>query len=127
MRWERSSASCAPPLLPGKSLARESTIHIDFHAVYLPKPALPQIDNHVPVQAGFVFVSRLRVSRAKRKMHRPADLFIKQRVTRVARDAKVRADGAFTEKSAARVHVEHAEKKLLSLARTGIDHLAVLE
>src|SRR5436190_1970265 len=105
MRWERSSASCARRFLSGKSVPSESTIHIDLHPVDLDKPALPQIDNHVPVETGFVLVPRFRISRAKREMHRPTDLFIKQRVPRIARDAKIRADSALAEESAARVDV----------------------
>ena len=61
------------------------------------------------------------------KVHRAADLFVEERVARVARDAVVRADGALAEEAAAGVHVEHAEEKILALVGAGVDDFAVFE
>ena len=72
-------------------------------------PAGPQVHDHIPVQPALIVVARFRISRPQREVHRPTDLFIEERVLRLARDVVIRPDCALAQKSAAGVHIQHRE------------------
>src|SRR5687768_12363924 len=88
----------------GVVVAGELAVDIDLRAVDLDVAALSQVHHHVPVQARLVLVSGLGVAGPEGEVDGAADLFVEQRVARVATDLVVGADRALAEETAAGVH-----------------------
>src|SRR5215203_3736927 len=102
-KWVAALAVGPRPIIPpwlarshrsGISLPRELPVLVDLHAVDFDVAALSKVDHHVPVQAAFILVAGLWVAGAQGEVDGAADLFVEERVARVAGDVVVGADGA---------------------------------
>src|SRR4051794_34265783 len=97
--------------------SRKLSIHVDLLPVDLDVPAGAEVYDHVPVQAGLVLVAGFRVAGTQGEVDGAADLFVEERVLRVAPDLEVGADGALAEFAAAGIHFQHRRQKFQPLAR----------
>ncbi len=113
--------------LAGHSFTQEFAVFADFLAVDFDVTPLPEVADHIPVEAGLVGVSGFGVAGAEGEVDGAADFFVEEGVFGEAGDGVVGADGAFAEEAGAGVHVEHGEEEFLVFGGGGIRHFAVFE
>src|SRR5438132_2277509 len=96
-------------------------------AVELEAAAAAQVLDDVPVHLADVLAADFRQAVSQRKMDRPVDLLVEERVLHVLRDARVAADAELAERARAVVAVEGLDQELLVVIGRGVDDAPFLE
>src|SRR5687768_11215916 len=79
----------------GPFWSEESPLFRNFLPVNFNVTAFAEIADHVPVQAGFIFVAGFGIASAEREVDGAADFFVEERVAGESLNRVIRADGAF--------------------------------
>src|SRR5690554_2118466 len=113
----RSSAMSATFKQCTSGLEKKPPFPVDQPAVAVDLPTLPQVAEHVPVDAGLVGTARLGVPGAHGQVDGSADLLVEEHLPGEAPDLEIGADADLAQEASAFVRIQQRVEQVLAPGR----------